>query len=199
MSEPFLSGRGAVLSLHGRCDLLLCPGQPQAHRVRCRVEHNGDLTGFQLLPCPKADELLVRFVQFTDRRREAEVTAFTRRIVENTALEALGLGEEPADEPQSTTLTSTMVRQAPLGDTVRPGEWVVDGHFVESAPDHEQCLVEQIGYVFGSGAPAEVALQRLVHHVDDPLVLPAPIDFHVHDTLTFMACSAVPACDKIHR
>lgn len=199
MSERFLSGKGSVLSFHRHCDPLFCPGQPQAHRVRCHVEHDGDLTRFQLLPCPQANELLVRFVQFTDSRRETDVTAFTRRIVESTDVEAGGLGEEPADEPQSAMLAPTVVGEAPLGDTVRPGEWVVDGHAVESAPDHEQCLVEQVGYVFGSGAPAEVALQRLVHHVDDRLELPAPIDVDVHDTLTFMACCAVPACDKIHR
>ena len=100
MSKPFLSGSGKILSLHRPDDPLLRPGEAKAHRVRGRVEHDGDLARLELLPGPEPHQLAIRLVEFSQR-------SFELRVVELGGGWVRGEGicrstiDHPSDQPQS--------------------------------------------------------------------------------------------------
>ena len=183
MSKPFLSGSGTILSLHR--------GNNPSSWTRVRRR----LTAFGVMSSTTAISRGSSCSQAHSRTSSRSDSSSSRSALSSCGWSNSATGapaamgslrsaiDHPTDEPQPTLRTPAMIRQAALGDAVRPGKWVVERNVIEAPPDHEQRVVEQLGDIGRLRASAEVALQRLVHQVDDGFELSPSVEIGGHHRL----------------
>lgn len=171
MSIRFLSGNDGILSpgvvevSEVRRESPAGAAEAQTDGVGRDAEHHGHLARLQTLPRPQSEELAIVGPEGSERGSEL----VGRRLRVSDRRRRRSLCTDAVDQPETALRTASMVGETLTSDLVRPGQRVIPGNVVKTAPQHGQGVVEDLVRVVGVGAPAEVPLERFVHHIGETL------------------------------
>ena len=153
-----MSGKASILSRQETPEPGTGATQPQGGGVDGDPQDRTDLTWLELLPCPEPQHLSIVRGEGAERLGQLRVEpALSRGRNESV----VWLQLETPQEPQVTGAGPTPVGQGPPRHPIGPGEDLSLGRVVETTPDGEKDVGEDIFGVVGLDAAPYVTLQRL--------------------------------------